>query len=59
MDAARPFGKFSDWKREEKMAAERRIDVNQSNHSVIDSEFDSMRDRFEKEMRRVDEEMQV
>jgi len=38
---------------------ERRIDVNRSNKSVVDSEFDSMRDRFENEMRRVDEEMQV
>ncbi|CAK5083135.1 unnamed protein product [Meloidogyne enterolobii] len=37
---------------------ERRIDVNRSNKSVVDSEFDSMRDRFENEMRRVDEEMQ-
>ncbi|KAF7639629.1 SHSP domain-containing protein [Meloidogyne graminicola] len=37
---------------------ERRIDVNRSGKSVVDSEFDSMRDRFENEMRRVDEEMQ-
>lgn len=37
---------------------ERRIDVNRSDNSVVDTEFDSMRDRFEKEMRRVDEEMQ-
>lgn len=37
--------------------SERHVDVNRSNHSVIDNEFDSMRDRFEAEMRRVEEEM--
>ncbi|KAL3095335.1 hypothetical protein niasHS_007434 [Heterodera schachtii] len=39
-------------------SAERKIDVNRTNYSVVDSEFDSMRERFEKEMRRVDDEMQ-
>lgn len=37
---------------------ERRIDVTRSNYSVIDNEFDSMRDRFEIEMHRVENEMQ-
>ncbi|KAI6177032.1 SHSP domain-containing protein [Aphelenchoides bicaudatus] len=37
--------------------SERRINVAPSNHSVLDNEFDSMRDRFEHEMRRVEEEM--
>lgn len=37
---------------------ERHIDVTRSNHSVIDNEFDSMRERFENEMRRVEDEMQ-
>ncbi|EPB75599.1 Hsp20/alpha crystallin family protein [Ancylostoma ceylanicum] len=36
---------------------ERRIDVNRSNYSVIDNEFGNMRDRFEAEMRRVEDEM--
>jgi len=34
------------------------IDVTRSNHSVVDNEFDSMRGRFENEMRRVEDEMQ-
>jgi len=37
--------------------SERRVDVRRSGHSVIDNEFDSMRDRFENEMRRVEDEM--
>ncbi|PAV86543.1 hypothetical protein WR25_24265 isoform B [Diploscapter pachys] len=37
--------------------AERKIDVNRSNYSVIDNEFGNMRDRFEAEMRRVEDEM--
>lgn len=37
---------------------ERRVDVRRSGQSVIDNEFDSMKDRFEGEMRRVEEEMQ-
>ncbi|VDN28838.1 unnamed protein product [Cylicostephanus goldi] len=37
--------------------SERRIDVNRSNYSVIDNEFGNMRDRFEAEMRRVEDEM--
>ncbi|KAE9556170.1 hypothetical protein FO519_000658 [Halicephalobus sp. NKZ332] len=40
------------------MSGERRIDVARSNYSVIDTEFDSMRERFESEMRRVEDEMQ-
>lgn len=40
------------------MSGERRIDVTRSNYSVIDTEFDSMRERFENEMRRVEDEMQ-
>jgi len=39
-------------------AGERRIDVTRSNYSVVDNEFDSMRERFENEMRRVEDEMQ-
>jgi|UniRef100_A0AC35F7P8 HSP20 family molecular chaperone IbpA len=39
-------------------SGERRIDVTRSNYSVIDTEFDSMRERFENEMRRVEDEMQ-
>uniref|UniRef100_A0AC35TL15 SHSP domain-containing protein n=1 Tax=Rhabditophanes sp. KR3021 TaxID=114890 RepID=A0AC35TL15_9BILA len=37
---------------------ERKIDVRPSNYSVIDNEFESMRERFENEMRRVEDEMQ-
>uniref|UniRef100_A0AAF5DKZ0 SHSP domain-containing protein n=1 Tax=Strongyloides stercoralis TaxID=6248 RepID=A0AAF5DKZ0_STRER len=37
---------------------ERKIDVKPSNYSVIDNEFESMRERFENEMRRVEDEMQ-
>uniref|UniRef100_A0A915C3N1 SHSP domain-containing protein n=1 Tax=Parascaris univalens TaxID=6257 RepID=A0A915C3N1_PARUN len=37
---------------------ERNIDVSRSNYSVIDNEFGNMRDRFELEMKRVEEEMQ-
>lgn len=37
---------------------ERQIDVTRSNYSVIDNEFDSMRERFESEMHRVEDEMQ-
>ncbi|TMS36551.1 hypothetical protein L596_003690 [Steinernema carpocapsae] len=40
------------------MNREKKIDVARSNYSVIDNEFDNMRDRFESEMRRVEEEMQ-
>uniref|UniRef100_A0A914D743 SHSP domain-containing protein n=1 Tax=Acrobeloides nanus TaxID=290746 RepID=A0A914D743_9BILA len=40
------------------MSGERRIDVTRSNYSVVDNEFDSMRERFENEMRRVEDEMQ-
>lgn len=36
---------------------EKEINVSRSNYSVIDSEFDNMRDRFENEMKRVEEEM--
>lgn len=39
------------------MPRERRIDVQHGNYSVIDTEFDSMRDRFDAEMRRVETEM--
>ncbi|KAH7732138.1 Protein HSP-25 b [Aphelenchoides avenae] len=38
--------------------AERRIDVTRTPYSVVDNEFDSMKDRFENEMRRVEDEMQ-
>jgi len=38
--------------------AERRVDVNRQNYSVVDNEYDSMKERFENEMRRVEEEMQ-
>ena len=40
------------------MNRERNIDVSRSNYSVIDTEFGNMRDRFEMEMKRVEEEMQ-
>jgi len=36
---------------------EKEIDVQRSNYSVIDREFDNMRERFDAEMRRVEEEM--
>jgi len=36
---------------------EKRIDVQRSNYNVVDSEFDNMRDRFDAEMRRVEDEM--
>uniref|UniRef100_A0A914V0A7 SHSP domain-containing protein n=1 Tax=Plectus sambesii TaxID=2011161 RepID=A0A914V0A7_9BILA len=36
---------------------EKEINVSRSNYSVIDSEFDNMRDRFENEMKRVEDEM--
>lgn len=36
----------------------REVNVTRSNYSVIDNEFDSMRERFEGEMRRVEDEMQ-
>ncbi|VDN18101.1 unnamed protein product [Gongylonema pulchrum] len=39
------------------MQRERKIDVTPSNYSVLDSEFGSMRERFEAEMRHVEEEM--
>jgi len=38
-------------------AREKRIDVQRSNYNVVDSEFDNMRDRFDAEMRRVEDEM--
>jgi GH25 family lysozyme M1 (1,4-beta-N-acetylmuramidase) len=38
--------------------SERQINVARTNHSVLDNEFDSMRDRFENEMQRVEQEMQ-
>ena len=38
--------------------SERQINVTQSKHSVLDNEFDSMRERFENEMHRVEDEMQ-
>lgn len=37
---------------------ERQVNVTKSNYSVIDNEFDSMRERFESEMHRVEDEMQ-
>ncbi|KAK6763075.1 hypothetical protein RB195_023689 [Necator americanus] len=37
--------------------SERHIDISRSNYSVIDNEFGNMRDRFEAEMRRVEDEM--
>jgi len=40
------------------MTSERQINVARSNHSVLDNEFDSMRERFENEMHRVEDEMQ-
>uniref|UniRef100_A0A0N5ADD6 SHSP domain-containing protein n=1 Tax=Syphacia muris TaxID=451379 RepID=A0A0N5ADD6_9BILA len=40
------------------MNRERKIDISRSNYSVLDSEFGNMRDRFEMEMKRVEEEMQ-
>ncbi|CAG9529921.1 unnamed protein product [Cercopithifilaria johnstoni] len=39
------------------MQRERKIDVTPSNYSVLDTEFGSMRERFEAEMRHVEEEM--
>ncbi len=36
---------------------ERQINVQRQNYSVIDNEFDNMRDRFEAEMTRVEDEM--
>lgn len=36
---------------------ERQIDVQRSSQHVVDTEFDSMRERFENEMRRVEAEM--
>ena len=36
---------------------ERSIHVSRGQKSVVDSEFDSMRDRFETEMKRVEDEM--
>jgi len=39
------------------MSREKRIDVQRSNYHVVDHEFDSMRDRFDAEMRRVEDEM--
>ncbi|VIO85906.1 p27, putative [Brugia malayi] len=39
------------------MQRERKIDVTPSNYSVLDTEFGSMRERFETEMRHVEEEM--
>lgn len=39
------------------MSREKRIDVRRSDYHVVDREFDSMRDRFEMEMKRVEEEM--
>lgn len=36
---------------------ERQIDVQRSSQNVVDTEFDSMRGRFENEMRRVEAEM--
>jgi len=39
------------------MSREKRIDVQRSNYHVVDGEFDSMRDRFDAEMRRVEDEM--
>ncbi|KAI6235657.1 Hsp-25 [Aphelenchoides besseyi] len=41
-----------------RMSSERQINVARSNHSVLDTEFDAMRERFENEMHRVEEEMQ-
>ncbi|CAD5217467.1 unnamed protein product [Bursaphelenchus okinawaensis] len=38
--------------------SERQINVARSDHSVVDNEFDSMRERFENEMHRVEAEMQ-
>ncbi|KAM3727064.1 Heat shock protein [Dirofilaria immitis] len=39
------------------MQRERKIDVTPSNYSVLDTEFGSMRERFEAEMKHVEEEM--
>ncbi|VDN05159.1 unnamed protein product [Thelazia callipaeda] len=39
------------------MQNERKIDVTPSNYSVLDTEFGSMRERFENEMKHVEEEM--
>lgn len=39
------------------MERERKIDVTPSNYSVLDTEFGSMRERFDAEMRHVEEEM--
>nr|UJQ69866.1 heat shock protein beta-1 isoform X4 [Diamesa zernyi] len=39
------------------MPHEQRIEVQRSNYHVVDKEFDSMRDRFDHEMRRVEDEM--
>ncbi|KAL3981464.1 Hsp20/alpha crystallin family protein [Acanthocheilonema viteae] len=39
------------------MQRERKIDVTPSNYSVLDTEFGNMRERFEAEMRHVEEEM--
>ena len=36
---------------------ERRIDVNRGHNSAVDNDFTNMRDRFEQEMRRVEDEM--
>jgi hypothetical protein len=36
---------------------ERQINVQRGGQNVVDSEFDSMKDRFEGEMRRVEAEM--
>lgn len=44
-------------KLKEKMQRERKIDVTPSNYSVLDTEFGNMRERFEAEMRHVEEEM--
>lgn len=39
------------------MSREQRINVQRSNYSVVDREFDSMRERFDSEMKRVEDEM--
>ena len=36
---------------------ERRIDVNRGQGTAVDNDFSNMRDRFESEMRRVEDEM--